>query len=203
MRRFASISAAVATLVAGLLVGSNGLAQEIISSGEVHQGDVSSASSSGCSSCGSNGCDSEGLLGCGGDCGEAGSCGRGCRSGRCRGGRGKYYAGRDSHYNCGCNGSYNFPVPPLSTYHWPGMYKHQLMTDWHSPWRYPPIRPCIEEDTFQDDPLLNDEPLLPGTGDDDSAYRVPARLPVQVVGFRRASEQKKVEMSDLLKAMYR
>jgi hypothetical protein len=187
MRRLASLSAAVAMLVAGLLVGSVGLAQDVVSEGEVYQGEVPGES---CSSCNSSGCN---------ECGRD----RGCRGGRCKGGRGKSYAGMDSHYNCGCNGSYNFPVPPLSTYHWPGMYKHQLMTDYHSPWRFPPIRPFIEEDTFQDDALLNDEPLLRGNGDDDSAFQTPSRLPVQMAGFRRVSGKKKVEMSDLLKAMYR
>lgn len=43
--------------------------------------------------------------------------------------------------SCNCNGSYKFPVPPLYTYHWPGLYSHRLMTDYHSPWRYPGIRP--------------------------------------------------------------
>ncbi len=43
--------------------------------------------------------------------------------------------------SCNCNGSYKFPVPPLYTYHWPGLYSHRLMTDYHSPWRFPAIRP--------------------------------------------------------------
>src|SRR4051794_14249312 len=47
--------------------------------------------------------------------------------------------------NCGCNGSYKFPVPPLYTYHWPGMYAAQLMTDYHSPWRFPPLKPYVDE----------------------------------------------------------
>ena len=57
----------------------------------------------------------------------------------------KYYEGRTAHFNCGCNGSYKFPVPPLSTYHWPGMWSHQLMTDYHSPWRFPPLKPYVDE----------------------------------------------------------
>jgi len=48
-------------------------------------------------------------------------------------------------YNCDCNGSYKFPVPPLYTYHWPGMYSQQLMTDYHSPWRFPPLKPYVDE----------------------------------------------------------
>jgi hypothetical protein len=48
-------------------------------------------------------------------------------------------------FNCGCNGSYKFPVPPLYTYHWPGMYQQVLMTDYHSPWRFPPLKPYVDE----------------------------------------------------------
>ena len=48
-------------------------------------------------------------------------------------------------FNCGCNGSYKFPVPPLYTYHWPGMYQAVLMTDYHSPWRFPPLKPYVDE----------------------------------------------------------
>jgi len=47
--------------------------------------------------------------------------------------------------NCACNGSYKFPVPPLYTYHWPGLYSQQLMTDYHSPWRFPAIKPYTDE----------------------------------------------------------
>ena len=61
------------------------------------------------------------------------------------GGRGSRFEGLDSHFNCGCNGSYKFPVPPLYTYHWPGMYSAQLMTEYHSPWRFPPLKPYTDE----------------------------------------------------------
>jgi hypothetical protein len=73
-----------------------------------------------------------------------GCCDDGCGCGRGRG-RGPRYEGLDSHFNCGCNGSYKFPVPPLYTYHWPGMYSAQLMTDYHSPWRFPPLKPYVDE----------------------------------------------------------
>lgn len=53
--------------------------------------------------------------------------------------------GLDRHFNCGCSGSYNYPVPPLYTYHWPGMFKQNLMTDYRSPWRFPPLKPYIDE----------------------------------------------------------
>jgi hypothetical protein len=55
------------------------------------------------------------------------------------------YEGQQAHFNCGCNGSYKFPVPPLYTYHWPGMWSQQLMTDYHSPWRFPAIKPYVDE----------------------------------------------------------
>jgi hypothetical protein len=64
-----------------------------------------------------------------------------CAGGGWRGNR----RNRDLGFNCGCNGSYKFPVPPLYTYHWPGMYSAQLMTDYHSPWRFPPLKPYMDE----------------------------------------------------------
>ncbi len=40
---------------------------------------------------------------------------------------------------CNCHGSYKFPVPPQYTYHWPGMYSQQWMTEYNSPYRFPPL----------------------------------------------------------------
>ena len=63
-------------------------------------------------------------------------------------GHGKHGNGgrnRDRNDNCNCNGSYKFPVPPLYTYHWPGMYSHRLITNYHSPWRFPALRVYSEE----------------------------------------------------------
>ncbi len=74
--------------------------------------------------------------------GADGCCDDGCGNGR---GRGPKYEGLDPYFNCGCNGSYKFPVPPLYTYHWPGMYQQHLMTDYHSPWRFPPLKPYVDE----------------------------------------------------------
>lgn len=88
----------------------------------------------------------------------------GCDSGRCGhkhgGGCGWFghrrcLEGQDWYFNCGCNGSYNYPVPPLYTYHWPGMYKAQRMTDYQSPWRFPPLRPYTEEKLA---PLIEEAP---------------------------------------------
>lgn len=59
--------------------------------------------------------------------------------------KGAGYEGLDPSFNCGCNGSYKYPVPPLYTYHWPGMWQQNLMTDYHSPWRFPPLKPYVDE----------------------------------------------------------
>ena len=91
--------------------------------------------------------------GCGSDCGgTCGGCGRRCGRGRnhcgllcmLRGCR-----GAEMWSNCECNGSYKYPVPPLFTYFWPGLYSQQLMTDYHSPWRFPPIKPYEDEDPIE------------------------------------------------------
>jgi hypothetical protein len=75
-------------------------------------------------------------------CGRSHGCGaHGCRLHHHH----KYTEGKDYGFNCSCNGSYNYPVPPLYTYHWPGMYKAERMTDYHSPWRFPPIKPFMDE----------------------------------------------------------
>jgi hypothetical protein len=82
------------------------------------------------------------------DCCECDPCGGHGRYGRGRHGHGHHhqaFEGQQAHFNCGCNGSYKFPVPPLSTYHWPGMWSHQLMTDYHSPWRFPAIKAYVDE----------------------------------------------------------
>jgi hypothetical protein len=97
------------------------------------------------------GCDAAPACGCNGGGyggGYAGDpcdpCAGGCRGILCRN-RGPRYEGMEAGFNCGCNGSYKFPVPPLYTYHWPGMWQHNLMTDYHSPWRFPPLKPYADE----------------------------------------------------------
>jgi hypothetical protein len=58
----------------------------------------------------------------------------------------KNYDGLDRSFNCGCSGSYKFPVPPQYTYFWPGsVYSQELMTNYHSPWRFPPLKPYTDE----------------------------------------------------------
>ena len=70
---------------------------------------------------------------CGGHC----HCGHHCQR--------KLWYQQNAVFNCGCKGSYKYPVPPLYTYHWPGMYSAQLMTDYVSPWRFPPLKPYTDE----------------------------------------------------------
>jgi hypothetical protein len=92
-------------------------------------------------------CLAEGLWGSAGCACEEGChgwFGRGAHCGHHCGGHHRL-EGRDAHFNCGCNGSYKFPVPPLYTFHWPGMYSAQLMTDYHSPYRFPPLKPYTDE----------------------------------------------------------
>lgn len=73
-------------------------------------------------------------------------CTDGCARAECQRGR-CWHGTKLAHrwFNCDCHGSYKFPVPPLYTYHWPGIYSLQLTTDYHSPWRFPPLRPYSAE----------------------------------------------------------
>ncbi|MCS7305812.1 MAG: hypothetical protein NZ602_11990 [Thermoguttaceae bacterium] len=53
-------------------------------------------------------------------------------------------------FNCECSGSYKYPVPPQYTYHWPGMYSQPTMTQYMSPYRFPPLKlPPKDEDILQ------------------------------------------------------
>jgi hypothetical protein len=77
---------------------------------------------------------------------SAGCCGRGfycetCMLGtrRCPGPRRADRIAEVGNSNCACRGSYKFPVPPQYTYHWPGMYSQQTITEYTSPWRFPPL----------------------------------------------------------------
>jgi hypothetical protein len=90
------------------------------------------------------------------DGGNCDSCGTSCGHRLHRHGCGKLgkhgcghrypYDGLDRSFNCGCTGSYKFPVPPQYTYFWPGsVYSQELMTNYHSPWRFPPLKPYTEE----------------------------------------------------------
>lgn len=59
--------------------------------------------------------------------------------------------GEGSLFNCACKGSYHFPVPPLYTSHWVGLYSRHLPTDYRSLWRFPPIKPYREAHHYQAD----------------------------------------------------
>lgn len=59
--------------------------------------------------------------------------------------------GEGSLFNCACKGSYHFPVPPLYTSHWIGLYSQHLPTDYRSLWRFPPIKPYREAHYYQAD----------------------------------------------------
>lgn len=54
------------------------------------------------------------------------------------------------HFNCNCRGSYKFPVPPQYTYHWPGMYAQRTITEYQSPYRFPPLN--LPPDMLNDAP---------------------------------------------------
>lgn len=59
----------------------------------------------------------------------------------CRGPNCVERAAAVGEFNCTCRGSYKFPVPQQYTYHWPGMYAQQTMTEYVSPWRYEVLTP--------------------------------------------------------------
>lgn len=66
--------------------------------------------------------------------------------------------------NCNCRGSYKYPVPPQYTYFWPGMYAQRTMTEYISPWRFPPLQPLKRDaqaavpEPQPLDPLTTDRP---------------------------------------------
>jgi hypothetical protein len=119
----------LATLVAALGFAAQLSAQEAIGPGEpISDYTVGSGA---CNSCG----------------GRHGLHKHGCRHGCHQLGHHRLnYDGLDRSFNCGCVGSYKFPVPPQNTYFWPGsLYSMELMTNYHSPWRFPPLKPYTEE----------------------------------------------------------
>ena len=107
-------------------------------------------------------------------------CGNGCGCGLFGRKCGSGIDGLDRFANCGCNGSYNYPVPPLYTYHWPGMYKQVRMTDYHSPWRFPPLK------RYEDEPLPTIEIPAPKAAAGPRLLR-----PVSLQGVPAPSEAKK------------
>lgn len=171
--------------------------------------------------CGSGcGCASGGAVGdqCCCDNGSSGLLGRltnsGCHGGCHLGhGRGLSVEGTDPNFNCGCNGSYKYPVPPLYTYFWRGMYSHQLMTDYHIPYRFPPLRPYVDENLPPElDPYAPREPgiappaplTVPPAAPLDAAPIPPAEEGVAPIRYRAALRPGQVEpLSEKMKRLYR
>ncbi len=94
------------------------------------------------------------------------------------------------NFNCSCRGSYKFPVPPQYTYHWPGMYSQQTMTEYSSPFRFPPLK--LPRDVFGDggiekkngekdaEPDLSKALEMPGAPAPQSGWHAPSRkLPAE------------------------
>ncbi|GAB6164858.1 hypothetical protein JCM19992_08580 [Thermostilla marina] len=71
------------------------------------------------------------------ECSSGSCCGKHCR-GCCH--RYAAYIASFGQFNCACKGSYKFPVFPQYTYHWPGMYAQQTMTEYQSPYRAPGLK---------------------------------------------------------------
>jgi hypothetical protein len=124
----------LATVIATLGLATQLSAQEPIPPGEPISDYSMGSYAGGCSSCGGrHGLHRHGCRGCGLGCKQLGH-------------HRKNYDGLDRGFNCGCTGSYKFPVPPQYTYFWPGsVYSLDLMTNYHSPWRFPPLKPYTEE----------------------------------------------------------
>ena len=75
-------------------------------------------------------CECSDMSDCGSACGECG-CGICCKY--------RAHIASFGYFNCSCRGSYKFPVPPQYTYHWPGMYSQRSVTEYTSPYRFPPL----------------------------------------------------------------
>jgi len=88
-------------------------------------------------------------------------------------------------FSCSCNGSYKFPVPPLYTYHWPGLYSLERMTDYHSPWRFPPLKPYAPEPSLDDQAF---RPRVIQTSAIEPFGEVPSLHHRSVAGERRGPE---------------
>ena len=92
---------------------------------------------------------------CGSSCGNCNT----CRCGICC--RHRAYIASFGYFNCSCRGSYKFPVPPRYTYHWPGMYSQQYMTEYASPYRFPPLE--LPKFVPQEDGKITVKPVIQGT----------------------------------------
>lgn len=132
--------------------------------------------------CASPGCGTTGCNTCSGSAGCT-TCGPGCypcilpcycHCGLldciCHGTLPDYSTHCDDWVNCNCQGQYKYPVPPLYTYHWRGQYSSQLMTDYHGPWRFPPLKPYVPEPAPGEDRYYVD----PDHGAEEGHYAPPS-----------------------------
>ena len=140
----------------------------------------------GCDSCASD---------CGSDCGGCKAsrigCG-GCGCGIC--GRHRARIAAAGYFNCSCRGSYKFPVPPQYTYHWPGMYSQRFVTDYTSPYRFPPLE--IPKFIPQEKSETTEAPMVQSTS--TGLMSVPATLATPPA----KSSSRPTPMSARIKRMY-
>jgi hypothetical protein len=94
------------------------------------------------------------------------------------------------NFNCSCRGSYKFPVPPQYTYHWPGMYSQQTMTEYNSPYRFPALKlppmPAPEVEPYRE---VGPTPRQTRVEIKQASHLNPVtrELPARVPGFEPAS----------------
>ena len=105
--------------------------------------------------------------------------------------------GAGTWFNCGCNGSYKFPVPPLYTYHWIGMFSHQLTTDYQSQRRFPAVRPFGDFNPSGESQRDRNRENLRTSDTDDVVHR-PVSLNIQT----RTSKSNRLRMSNIMQQIY-
>ncbi len=145
-----------------------------------------------------DGCGCSGAVECGSSCSScdstygAGGCGT-CRCGICC--RHRARIASYGYFNCSCRGSYKFPVPPQSTYHWPGMYSQKYITEYTSPYRFPPLE--LPKPTPPKDSRTTARPVIQST---------PAGLttiaPAQLAPLPAQRSQRPEPMSERIKRKY-
>ncbi len=95
------------------------------------------------------------------------------------------------NFNCSCRGSYKFPVPPQYTYHWPGMYSQQTMTEYNSPYRFPALKaPPIPSPEIEPYREVGPAPRQTGLEIKQASrleLRPPEFVPAKAPGFEPAS----------------
>ena len=93
------------------------------------------------------------------------------------------------YFNCRCRGSYKFPVLPQYTYHWPGMYSQQTMTEYSSPYRFPALKHPDEVFGREDEPPYTDQTAGPPVGPTTAISSAePKKLPNDPGGSKRTPQ---------------